>query len=499
MRIVFFLTMKTNIKLIIAFLIISTGLCAQGVDDAVNFTQTRYEGTARSMSMGGATGAMGGDLTSLCINPAGLGLYRSSEFAFTTGLQHVNTLSSYYGDSQSDYQMRLSIPNVGLVTSWYASNYKPLRYLQFSVTLNRTNDFNYYSKASGVNPNSSMVDEYLQVANSIDDLLKPSTNPGDYLADNFPYDLSPAWETFLIDRYIDDSTGHYFFGSPVPPGNVDQTDVVSCKGRSEEWAFALAANYYDKLFLGASLGVSHIKRISKRDYTETGLDGSFDNWTHREELSDTLWGVNCKVGVIYYPTSWFRVGAAWHSRTRSSVGEIWATETATTIDRYRKYLSPELYQTYAFRSPHSFTGSVAFIFPRTMLTADVDYLDYGTSEFIGDGFENANNNIKDILKPSYNIRLGMEWRIRQYFFRSGAAYYGSPYGFGEKYGSTKKVALGFGFTTEGGTIWDFAYELSGSVRGYTPYQYYVDEENIVEDIVQRQWRNKLVVTMRVKM
>lgn len=491
--------MKTSIKLIIALLVISTGLCAQGVDDAINFTQTRYEGTARSMSMGGATGAMGGDFTAVCINPAGLGLYRSSEFTFSTGLQHTNTLSSYYGTNQNDRMLRLSIPNLGIVMGGAASNYKPLRYLQFGFGMTRTNDFSYYSKASGLNPSSSMVDSYLQVTNGIDELLSPTTNPGDYFSDNYPYELSPAWETYLIDRYID-SAGHYFFDSPVPPGNVNQEETLYCRGRSEEWTFAVAANYFNKLFVGSSIALTHTKRISKRDYTETGLDGSFDNWTHCEELSDTTWGVNFKCGVIYYPVSWLRVGAAWHSRTRSAIGEVWSTETEARLNSgYHKNYSPSLYQTYDFRSPHSFTGSLAFIFPSmAMLTADVDYLDYSTSKFIGDGFENANDNIKTTLKPSLNIRLGMEWRIRQYFVRSGAAYYGSPYGFGERNGSIKKLAFGIGYTSENDVIWDFAYELSGSVRNYTPYQYYVDGENIVDDIVQHQWRNKLVITMKIK-
>lgn len=496
--------MKLSFKLIIAFLVISAGLHAQGVDDAIYHLQTRYEGTARSMAMGGATGAMGGDLTSICINPAGLGLYRGSEIAFTLGLQQTATLSSYYGNDNSGNRMRVTIPNMGFVLSGNVSNYKPLRYFQLAVTLNRTNDFNYRSVASGVNPNSSLVDTYLQTANGIDDLLKPYINPGNYLADNFPYDLSPAWETFLIDRFVDDSTGQYFFNSPVPPGNVNQEDIVLCRGRSEEWTIALAANYFDRLFVGASMGVNHMKRISQRDYTETGLDGSFDNWTHREDLSDTIWGINFKCGLIYYPAPWLRVGAAWHSRTLNKVGEVWSTETATKIDRYRKYLSPTLHQTYQFHTPHTFTGSVAFILSNSaMLTADVDYLNYGDSWFSSneydDLFDGTNEDISEILKPSCNIRLGIEWRFRQYFFRGGAAYYGSPYGFGERYGSMKKLGLGFGYSTSSNFVWDFAYELSGSTLGYTPYQYVVDGENIVEDIVLHQWRNKVVATIKFKL
>lgn len=449
--------------------------------------------------MGGATGAMGGDFTATYINPGGLGLYRSSEFTFTMGLQNTNTVSNYYGTGQSSSKTRLSIPSVSFVMGEEVSNYMPLRYVQFGFGLTRTNDFSHLSTASGVNPNSSMVDTYLQTANGIDELLNVYSDPGDYFDTHYPYDLNLAWKSYLIDRYHNSEEDYYYFDSPVPPGNVSQKDVVSCKGRSEEWTFAMSGNFFDKLFVGSSIGLTHLKRISKRTYTESSLDGGFDSWAHQEDLADTAWGVNFKCGLIYYPASWFRVGAAWHSRTRSTIGEVWSTETEARFNGYQKPYSPILYQTYEFRTPHLFTGSLAILFPSTgMLTADVDYLDYSTSQFIGEDFSNANDDIKAILKPSLNIRVGMEWRLRQYFVRSGAAYYGSPFGFGECYGSTKKLALGIGYATDSETTWDFAYELSRRVRGYTPYQYYVDGENIVDDVVQHYWRNKLVVTMRVK-
>ena len=486
--------MKNFVKLIIPLLLFANGLHAQGVDDAIFLAQTQYEGTARSMAMGNATGAMGGDLTAVCINPAALALYRSSEFTFSTGIQQVHIGSSYYGTQDSGNRLRLSIPNVGFVMGGQTSNYKPLRYLFLGFGLTRTNDFNYRSTAQGLNPNSSMVDAYLQAANGIEEVLSPGSNPGHYFADHYPYDLNPAWETYLIDRYID-SMGQYYFDSPVPPGNIHQKDAVACRGRAEEWTISLAGNFYDKLFVGSSIGLSHLKRINLRDYTESG---SFGNWT--------AWGVNFKCGLVYYPTSWLRIGAAWHSRTLSSIGEIWSTNTASSLNNgsgYHKYYSPTLYQTYMFRSPHSFTGSLAILFNSMgMLTADVDYLDYGTSKFKSDefSFSDANNDIRDLLKPSLNIRIGTEWRFRQYHVRGGAAYYGSPYGFGEKYGSTQKLALGIGYaTTEEVLWWDFAYELSRNVKGYTPYQCYVDGTYLVEDIVQHYWRNKLVVTMKMKL
>lgn len=499
-----------DLKIILTFIIItlSLGLLAQGVDDAVYYTQTRYEGTARSMAMGGATGAMGGDLTAVCINPAGLGLYRGPEFTFSTGAQHFLITSNYYGQNTSANYGGISIPNLGLVIGGEVSNYKALRYLQLGIGLTRTNDFRYQSTASGFNPKSSMVDSYLQTANNIEDLTVTGYDPNEYFEEHFPFDLNPAWRTFLIDRYVDDE-GYYYFNSVVPPGKVWQKDNLVSKGRTEEWTFSAACNLYDKFFLGASFGLSHLKRVCTRKYQETPEDESnsdFTQWEHVEELSDTAWGVNGKVGMIYYPAEWLRIGVSWHSRTRYSFGETWSTETNTELKDnqgepvFRRYISPSSYQTYNFRTPHTFTGSLAFLFGQQgMLTTDIDYLNYGSSKFVDSNFENANNDIKNILKPSFNIRIGLEWRIRQYYLRSGVAYYGSPYGFGEAYGSMKKLALGLGYTTENGIIaWDFAYELSRGLQGYTPYQYYIDNENIIEDVVQHLWRNKLVITIKMK-
>lgn len=489
--------------IVTALLSFSVGLYAQGVDDALLNSQTYYEGTARSMAMGNATGALGGDITSMCINPAGLGIYRSSEFTFSTGLQYNFVVSDYYGTRENDGRFRMSIPNVGLVMGGDVSNYKPLRYFQIGVGLTRTNDFNYRSTASGLNPSSSMVDNYLQTINSLsnlNDLLDPCVNPGEFFSTNYPYDLSPAWETYLIDRFYDTSNNSYFFGSDVPAGNVWQNNSVVSKGRAEEWTFAAAGNFYDKIFVGASLGITHLKLIRTRKYKETpnATDNSFNNWTHQEDLEDSANGANIKLGVIYYPAQWIRLGAAWHSWTSYTFDETWSTETSATL----KKLSPTLNQSYDFQTPQTLIGSCAFfIGQHGLITADMEYMDYGSGQFSNDedSFIDVNNSISATLKPTFNMRLGTEWRVWQYFLRGGAAYYGSPYGFGNTYGSVKKFSLGLGYATSENTFWDFAYELTEATSAYAPYQCFVDGQNIVNDVTQRQWRNKFVITMKIKM
>ena len=159
-------------------LLFTLAVFGQGSDDACLFSQTYYQGTAKALGMGNALGAVGGDMTSVCINPAGLGIYRSSEFTTTVNLLDNHARSTYYGTSNGANQMRLSIPNVGYVSTKQKSNYRNLRFTQFGIGLTRTNDYNTHAFARGINPTSSKIDDYLAQATSKTPSLTPSIRLG---------------------------------------------------------------------------------------------------------------------------------------------------------------------------------------------------------------------------------------------------------------------------------------------------------------------------------
>ena len=64
---------------------------AQNETDALRFSQTFPGGTARTIGMSGAFGAFGGDFSTLSINPAGIGVYRSSEFSITPAMNYMSS------------------------------------------------------------------------------------------------------------------------------------------------------------------------------------------------------------------------------------------------------------------------------------------------------------------------------------------------------------------------------------------------------------------------
>ena len=478
--------------LIIAFvLLIHVAMFAQGVDDANLFSQTYYQGTAKALGMGNAMGAVGGDMTAVCINPAGMGIYRSSEITASLNLLDNYSTSTYYGDKKDGNIFRLSIPNLGFVFAKERSNYKALRYTQFGFGLTRTNDFNMRTNALGINPSSSMVDNYLARMNgySVDELQ-----------DVFPYDIYPAWKTYLIDLY-EDQEGPYY-GSPVPQGNIWQGQECDFKGRSESWTFAGSANFFDKLFIGISVDLAHTKRFGTKVFSESRVEGTetdFNQWSFTEDLSSTGWGGNAKVGFIYHATPWFRFGAAFHSPTLYAFSEKWQTTTETEINWVtNKSLGPESNYEYTFISPLKCLGSLAFVVGQQgMISLDVEYLNYGAARFRASDFDYSptNESIKESLGHTANFRLGTEWYLGGTYLRFGTAYYGSPFGLGQAGGSVKKASCGISVPVSASTTFDFAYELS---HGRTFNTLYDAGDLGIESVTHSHYRHLLLTTLKIR-
>jgi len=479
------------ITITVCFLIAST--FAQGSDDACLFSQTHYQGTAKALGMGNALGAVGGDMTSICINPAGLGLYRCNELTATVSLLDNLSHSSYYGMDTDANRVRFTLPNVGYVGTKERSNYRTLRFTQFGISLTRTNDFNCYTYAEGINPTSSKIDNYLM---QIDGL-----SPMD-LQNEFPYTIYPAWSTYLIDIY-EDEIGEYY-GSPVPQGGILQSQENLFKGRGEEWTFSGSANLADRFFIGISAGLNHIKRVGTREFVEQMPDDhaagtGFNKWSFTENLSSTGWGGNVKVGFIFHANRWLRVGAAFHSPTLYSFTESWQTETESQIYWItNKYISPDSHYEYTFISPLKWIGSLAFIVnDRGLVSLDAEYTNFGAARFRASDYDYdpTNAEIQSVYGRTLNVRLGTEWRLNRISLRAGAGYYGSPFGLGKAEGSIKKASAGISLPISEHTTFDFAYELTYNKNHFVLY----DAGDLgIEPITQKQFLSKLAATLKVR-
>ena len=479
-----FTTVLTLFSILTAF--------AQGSDDACLFSQTFYQGTAKALGMGNALGAVGGDMTSASINPAGMGIYRSNELTASLSFQDNYHSSTYYGTSEGASKTRLSIPNIGYVSTKQRSNYRALRFTQFGIGLTRTNDYNIHTIVKGLNPTSSRTNNpvfFKQIEG-----VQP---------DDLPSDIWPFWSTYLIDDHFDEIDENYYYTSTVPENNVWQSQESTFKGRSEEWCFTGSANYSEKLFVGMSLNLTHIKRVGQREVGESKRENDnidFESWSYTEDLSSNAIGCNAKIGLIYHFNRVLRLGCAFHTPSIYSFDETWQTTTKSQFVTSGQHINTghELNYEYTFISPLKWVASMAFVIgQRGLVSMDAEYTNYGAARFKASDYDYdpTNESIKNTYSRTFNFRLGSEWNLGGSYLRLGAGYYGSPFGIGETGGSVKKASCGISLPVSESTTFDFAYELTHGKS----YIFLYDAGNLgIEPISQQQFKHLVATTLKVR-
>src|ERR1700752_215366 len=81
--------------------------------DAMRYSQTSFYGDARYMSMGGAFGSLGANISCINNNPAGIAMYHKGELVFTPGINLQGESATHYGTSASDFSAKVNISNIG--------------------------------------------------------------------------------------------------------------------------------------------------------------------------------------------------------------------------------------------------------------------------------------------------------------------------------------------------------------------------------------------------
>ena len=87
---------------ILVFAVLMAGkLAAQfpNPDASILFSRASVSGTAASIGAGGAFSSVGNDLGCIDLNPAGLGLYKSSDLCITPGIKISSDRSAYDGNT----------------------------------------------------------------------------------------------------------------------------------------------------------------------------------------------------------------------------------------------------------------------------------------------------------------------------------------------------------------------------------------------------------------
>ena len=134
--------MRKRITMIMALALLGvTGLYAQSAYDAANIAREDLNGTARFVGMGGAMSALGGDITTMGTNPAGIGIYRSNDAMVSFGYSLTGTEADFAGNTFEREKGRWSLDNIGFVLANKFSTISPLRYVNFGFNYKKSKSF----------------------------------------------------------------------------------------------------------------------------------------------------------------------------------------------------------------------------------------------------------------------------------------------------------------------------------------------------------------------
>jgi hypothetical protein len=474
-------------------------LFAQEPADALRYSWYIPGGTAREKAIGGAMGSLGGDISAVFVNPAGLGFYKTGDFVLTPAFNLLNNKADYFGHNEKDKKNNLAFGTTGFVIGGSTPREAQRnRSSAISIAINRTADFNSNILYRGINNQSSYSQKFLE------EIRNNNITDANAVAQNFPFGTSLAFNTYWIDTVAGGSSGNYQFQSravPLLPTGLIQENSVTSKGGITEFALAGAANYRDKLYVGFTLGFSLLNyertsQFSEADAT-TDPDNKFDFASISETLQTSGGGVNLKAGIIYKPTESIRLGLAIHSPTFYQLTDKYSASVTTNTENYQGEQTQNSgiftggqdgqFKYWMF-NPYRIIGSASYVLhevedvrkQKGFITADIEYVNYKASSFSTDPnnddqssrdyLKSLNKAIDNAYKGAVNFRVGGELKFTTIMARLGASYYGNPYKDlnGEK-GNKFQASGGLGYRNKGVFV-DLTYVYTMGKDVHFPYR-----------------------------
>jgi hypothetical protein len=444
-----------------------SSLWAQTPEDALRSSWNTATGTARTQAIGGAINALGGDITSLYVNPAGLGLFKTGEMVLSPGLAFHKSKSQYLGNSAktAGAEYRFLLGTSGFVWGWSSPHSKSTS-KAFSIGVNRTADFSSYLQYRGTNDYSSASEEatneffrFYQNEKALNPNLSDA-NIVDRALNSNDVSLSTKMGlyTYLID--IDSSGANKRIVSRAEEvGRLLQDNEIITRGGVTELALGYAVNKNDKLYLGMSLGIPIVNYERDQVYSEkddTGLANNKFNYSrYTENYRSQGAGINAKLGLIFKPKEYIRIGVGVHSPTFYGLTDEFSANLETDVENvfspgqnvgdvdasvFTNGFDPNF--TYSLMTPAKFIVGGAYVFrevkdvtrQKGFISADIEYVNYtwnrfGTSDVTDEPnfYNDLNATVNDIYRGSFNFRAGGELKFNTIMARLGFAYYGSPY------------------------------------------------------------------------
>ncbi len=469
--------MKRNIFLIALIAASSATLYAQNELDVYKLSHNDLTGTARSVAMGGAFGALGGDLSGVAINPAGIAVYKSSEFVTTLNFQKANTQTTFpNGLDMKDNKFKFSLNNLGYIASVPIDNEDVPR-INFGFAYNRLKNFDTKYRMGGGSQSFSLTDYIAAKSYGVSrtNLSNSVTPDGFNPPSGTPWLSALGWNSYLMNYKGLDGNGKPNYEGLLPQGKTISPWLdVEEKGAIDKYDFTAGTTIADKLSIGLTLSVTDISYRMHSNYEE---DLDTDNFYYLEnELKTEGSGFQFNLGLIYKPVNALRLGFSYQSPTWYSMTDYYGASMTDQLNGFVKDPNYKLGTTdtgvgsadYNMRTPDKYTFSIAGVIGQTaILSADYELTNYKNMKLSDDNDPTWTSNQKMFIgedfKAASTLRLGAEVRFTPQFsgrvgymwqqapltatFKDGkSGFLNKDLGFGEQLPNTSTLT---NFTLEG--------------------------------------------------
>lgn len=336
------------------------------------YSNSSLTGSARYNAMAGSMGALGGEVSVLNSNPAGIGVNIASEISGTLNILN-NKNTSAIGGNSIDYKINnTDLGNVGGIVAFQVAGNSDWKFVNV-----------------GVNYSNQSIEDYVESQGN----------------SNVNFNIYNG--TTLIDNLT--LSGHAY----------------NRYGNLSKMSIAAGGNYDNKIYVGAGLNF-HTASLEQYDSAafNAGMTGGSAVYNKQyTPFSENSTGFSASVGVIGKINPQFRVGLALETPTWWTIERVF-DEYDNSVNGDGTYREDR-----SLSTPFKTTLSAAFV-PNKNLAINVDYsigLTKPKYKVQGAAETELNSFFSDHTRNMSEIKAGAEYRVDAFRLRAGYAYANSPF------------------------------------------------------------------------
>lgn len=331
------------------------------------YSNNNPTGSAKYQGMAGSMGALGGDVSSINSNPAGIGVFIASDLEGTLNINNSKNTTQFNGIS-TDYKIKKTdLSQTGGVMTFQLPDNSAWKFINI-----------------GVNYSAQSLEDYSESAGN----------------KNISFAIPSAATTLDFD-------GHAYNRY----GTLSNSSIV------------VGANYNNNLYFGAALHFksANIDQYDTAAFTDTTVNSTEIFNKQYTPFSEQSNGFAASLGVIGKVNNQFRLGASIESPTWWQVTRIY--------DSYENPDDETYTEDRRISSPLKATISAAFVASKD-LALNVDYtlgITKPKYKVYGSAETELNNYFDNNYKNLSEVKVGAEYRIMGFRLRGGYAFSSSPF------------------------------------------------------------------------